>query len=574
MKNENGSRNSASEDIALRDAVEAALDEKYHQLALPHPNRTLATWYLLTVSEDYQHGLFCHIGGQAKGATIEYQIDRLKYSLRYGLERIYKETKDFSMARVPRRIVPKLYSKTSKLMFGGLEYIEANQFCAAAHAGTLCFREDKGDIKVVYDERYHDKRYAVLELMGHQEPDAVDFAALLYMWIRNEDDRLPEVVRRIADTVREKEKLLEYEYDPTLAYQLAKKMPQQPFLIPDGWTFPWGGRYETTLLLNSLSVRCMYHLVAVHFGAERNMLRGGGHSNICLVIDRSNLVENIALLSSLSHGSIGKFVEFVTYGKRTRTPDPALQPLVLLGGKRFALPCIHFLSSHLERNLLSLQARVNKVEFDALSDLFEVEMVSRQKANLSKRWPLVRSNVELTINGATEEIDLLVADLKSKTLLVCELRWMLPPGDPREVQNRKRVCYQKVDQLERKVLWAQTHALELFRRAFQNESKVDERECWNAVGVVVIENFGGVRSRKAEYPILTAALFELGMQKTTSLKHFGEWSKSLKWLPQEGSQFEIRTRKIEFAQDTIECPAIERLQSRHEYRDFVSSTVT
>jgi hypothetical protein len=201
-------------------------------------------------------------------------------------------------------------------------------------------------------------------------------------------------------------------------------------------------------------------------------------------------------------------------------------------------------------------------------------MVSRLFDNLSKNRPHVRANFELTIDGIKEEIDLLIADEDSRTLLLCELRWMLPPGDPREVQNRKRVCYQKVEQLERKVLWARVGASKLYHHAFPNSEKIYDESPWHVIGVVVIDNFGGAKSTKVEYPIMTSALFKLGMKHAASLKHFGEWSQSLVWLPQDGLQFEVAPRKIEVADQQLECPGMDRLQTRREYLDYVVGTLT
>ncbi|MCG7872676.1 MAG: hypothetical protein JAZ11_11300 [Candidatus Thiodiazotropha lotti] len=573
MVDDENNSNEALGEASLLATVEAALDSNYHRLTLPHPNRTLAIWYLLTVAEDYQRNLFCCLEEQISEAGIEFQIDRLKYSLRYGLDRIFKETSDLSKVQVPRRIVPMIYERTGCLLFGGMEFIAANQMCSAAHARTVRFIEHGDDIEVVIYERYHDKGYAALELMGHQEPDAIDFSGLLFAWMRFPEDHAPAAVEWIANTIRVRNRLVVYQYQQEHAIQLAQSIPQQSFLIPIEWQFPWGRRAETTLLLNALSLRCIYHLVAVHFGAARRGMRGGAEANICLVLTVEQLVEDLELMSSLSYETVTKFVRFLTYGHNTQTPDPSLQPLIPLGVGRIGIPCMHFLSSNQERNLLSLQARVQQTKFDALSDLFEKEMVARLEARLRTRWPLLSSNVNLTFDGVTEEVDLLIADPESCTLLVCELRWMLQPGDPREVQNRKRVCWQKVDQLERKVQWLQLHAFEAIRHVFNVSGDVGNTGSWNVVGVVVIENFGGTRSSKAKLPIMTSALFELGVLNATSLEQFGEWSQSLVWLPQEGLHFEVKPYETAILGRTLNSFAMERLQTRRDYREFVLSTI-
>ncbi|MFL9910438.1 hypothetical protein [Paraburkholderia sp. RL17-337-BIB-A] len=132
-------------------------------------------------------------------------------------------------------------------------------------------------------------------------------------------------------------------------------------------------------------------------------------------------------------------------------PDPALQPIVPLGAKMLAIPCIHFLSSHAERNVLSLMARTETVQFNSQSSLFEKGVVGRLAATAS-----VPANCAMLVNrtfrggGKEEEIDVLLIDEVSHHILVCELRRILPPADPKEVRSRKSECLKKVRQLRRK----------------------------------------------------------------------------------------------------------------------------
>jgi len=358
-----------------------------------------------------------------------------------------------------------------------------------------------------------------------------------------------------------------------LAIELARNVPQPSLLVPDGWIFPWGGRAETTLLVNALALRCLYHLVAIHFGSVRLNLRGGGEDSICMVLTPKQLVDDLELMSSLPRASIREFIEYLTYGAKMRTPDPALQPIVPLGSKNVGVPCLHFLSSNHERNLLSLQARLQPAEFDAMSNLFEREMVARLGNRILQKWPMCRANVELRFIGGNEEIDLLVADRQSFTLLVCELRWMLQPGDPREVQNRKRVCWEKVDQLERKVRRIQENIGLVLQQAFDIPDDDTRKQSWGVAGVVIIETFGGALSRNPEFPIMTAELFQVGMENAPSLAHFEKWCKSLAWLPQEGIDFRVVTRDAEVAGKILKGHGMERLRNQREYREHVISTV-
>lgn len=68
---------------------------------------------------------------------------------------------------------------------------------------------------------------------------------------------------------------------------------------------------------------------------------------------------------------------------------------------------------------------------------------------------------------------------------------MLQPGDPREVQNRKKACHEKVTQVARKVQWLQPRAHALLDVL---GIEVANSDAWQVEGVVVIKTFGGTLS--------------------------------------------------------------------------------
>src|SRR5690348_12316006 len=98
--------------------LEVELDRSYLNHDLPHTNRVLAIWYCLTASEDFQRMLFVGTSDSADLtiARIVFYLDRFKYSMRYALDRIGKEIQDRNWAEVPRKVLPKLYVKASRLM--------------------------------------------------------------------------------------------------------------------------------------------------------------------------------------------------------------------------------------------------------------------------------------------------------------------------------------------------------------------------------------------------------------------------------------------------------------------------
>lgn len=552
----------------LHEAVERDLDANYHQVAIAHPNLTVATWYLLTVLEDSFRGLFT-LTKDEDAPIVEFQLDSQKYSVRFALDRIRQECSDKSSAAIPAHVVPKLYIKTAELLQAGVDFKAANQLCSAAYAETVLFTEGDQTIDIAFDDLHHDKRYAALELLGHMPLDVIDHSANLYAWARRQDIR-PPIVDAIARSTRISGQRVLYDYEPHLAVALAEEMMQSPSMVPEDWRFPWGGRHETTLLINAMCVRCTYHWIAVHFGASLHGLRGGGEASLLHVTTMPSLVTDLNAMCSLDETKIRNFLQYLRYGYATKTPDPALQPIVALANGLVAVPCLLYLSSNYERNLLGLQARIDSNTFDSMSKLFEADMVRDLLEMIRPRWPLARGNLTLRADGGFEEIDLLIADPGSRTILACELRWMLQPGDPREVQNRKKACREKVGQLARKVQWLQTRAhlaLDALGATYADATE------WNIEGVVVIKTFGGTLSNNAKLPIMTERIFVQGMQNASSLHHFAGWSQSLGWLPQEGVHFRIVPQEMPLNAlgKHLVAFGIEKLCPLRTYVEFVES---
>lgn len=557
-------------DKPLLSKVEAALDANYHRCPLPHPNATIATWYLLTVMEDGLRLLFTD-ADDSKKSLIDHLLDAYKYSARFALDRIRRESLDASKVRLPTKIVPRLYAQSGELLQSGIDYMMATRLCSAAHVKSLKLQEGAESIQVDFDPADHDMRYSTLELLGHMPPDLLDHTTNLYRWVHLDELR-PLIVDTIAQTTRISDGKVLYQYHTYPAIKLAEEMEQYPFLVPDGWKFFWGGREETTLLINALCIRCVYHWCAVHFGASLHGLKGGGHESLLFETTAQQLAIDLREMCSLELPVIRKFIQYLTFGFGVLAPDPALQPIVSLGEGRIAIPCLLFLSSNYERNLLSLQARVEPASFDKLSGLFERDMVSALLPLALKRWSSSRSNITVRDGKESEEIDLLIPEPESKTLLVCELRWMLQPGDPREVHNRKKVCLEKIAQLERKMKWIGAHraaVLHYLGLALENPAE------WAIGGVVSIDAFGGVLSPNVELPLLPNNVFKQGLEHSSSLKDFVSWSQSLCWLPKENEHFRVvtQTTKLPGFDKPLVTLGIEKLCSPLTYRVFVEHSL-
>src|ERR1700733_11215596 len=144
---------------SLLPEVEAALDANYAKAHLPHPNRTLATWYLLMVGEDSQRNALGADLDQPSANALVLSMDRCKYSLRHGLDRIRRESIDHTWERVPRPLIPLLYKKAAILLGAGMDFADATKLCGAIRQGTVRLSKNEGVVDVELDPFHHDDGY-------------------------------------------------------------------------------------------------------------------------------------------------------------------------------------------------------------------------------------------------------------------------------------------------------------------------------------------------------------------------------------------------------------------------------
>lgn len=550
---------------------ESAVDAAFASQPLPHPNIHVAIWYLLTVSEDSQRLLFTKLGEKLDNWHIEYYLDRYKFALRQCLAAVHQKTCDRGAMALPEKVVPALYERTHNFLAAGIDYSIAVQICSSTHVGSIRLVDVCGGFAVEFEKRDTDERYGALELMRQSAREVVvPFSALLWMWIRH-TEHLPIAVHKIAGSTRLSKRRIKYTFQPELSYQLAQSIPQPSFLIPEGWRFPWGGQYETTLLVNALCLRVLYHLCAVHFGAGLIGLKGGADTDICLCICREQLAHDIAMNSSLEPAQIDLFIDYLTYGLGVDTPDQALQPLVPLSNQHLGVAGIGLLSSNVERNLLTLQARLEPRLFDSQSSLFEVEMTRELIVVLEQEWKQIAANRTFQLGNAREELDLLICEPETKTVLVLELRWLLPPADPREVQTKKRVCYQKVDQVARKLAAAKSNLPNLLNAAF--DITVESSDEWNVDAAVVIQGFGGALSQCDHIPIVPDWVLEAGVRTAPTLKRLSQWMKSLDWLPVHGRDFIIQENPPELLDIKVSYPGLVPTRPGRDYLEDATATL-
>jgi hypothetical protein len=521
--------------------IEKEIDSEFRQLPFPHSDSAVSKWHLFTVFEDGMRNTLWTLTRNLRPDKMNEELsgfnqllDRCKYGLRYGLERICREQSPNSTTSllVDREIIPQAYEAAASFLRFGDDYLLASRALGSYYAGNAAaFRNDSGSVLILRSPN-DTLAYSALDLFiqGTQEA-GTPLVALIRAFVQPE--YFDVSINAIANQTRANGERIAYTFDPFLCNQLMQAIPNPKTIVPDQWLFPWGNSPNVHKVFEALQARCLLHLLSIHFSAIRFGIRGYGLSDVCPLFSKSVLVSELSTVSGINHADVASAINALTYGTDTETPDPALQPLVPLSEGVLLAPTLLILTSNHPRNYLSLHARVNSPSFDRQSELFELGMSSRIEQIVRNRFSTFRMHTFLPNRKDVGEVDLVVADNQSKTILLAELRWLLQPGDPREVNNRMKVCREKVMQLKKKLDAARTIAEPILKML----GIADNGQSWHVLGVVIVDGFIAVGPESETIPIIPVPIFEIGSIHCKNLKCLHEWLVSGVCLPQQGLHF-------------------------------------
>lgn len=542
--------------------IEEWVDKEFEKNDLPHAIKDVAIWHVLTVCEDWVRMLFTGIIKLSEQG-VEYDVDQLKYAIKVSLGRIHRESKIDTSFPTPEKTIPDSYRAAQKLIFAGLEYSNMIRIFSLIHRKHSEMIISNTNLEIIYSKGY-DARYSALEVLNHGKAPAYDISTFVFniMSGRERDDDLEAL---LTSGTRIRNRRVVYKYLLEGVSRILNKATQRDLIISNEFVFEWGSGHETHALINSLLIRCVYHLLSINFAAKKFNISGGFDSSLLLKITRKKLIEDINLLANFPEEKIGKFIDVLTYGTNSKTPDPALQPIFTMKNGDILIPCAHTITNNLQRNILTLIARTQPSTFDSQSKIFEIRMCN-ELLSASKRWERKGTNKIFKIGGAKEEIDLFILDEITRTILVLEARWMLQPGDPIEVINRIDACSKKVSQISRKASFMRKYIHQILENSFKISSIEND---WQVLGAVVIEGFSGKLSEDPELPIITIDVLKVGLNVFSDLTLLHDWIKSLEWLPQPGVHFIDQTNKIDTIFGTIQQPSILILSDPQKYLNHV-----
>ncbi len=321
------------------------------------------------------------------------------------------------------------------------------------------------------------------------------------------------------------------------------------FILPSCWEF---SRYTLGEFRKVFEVICA--IAHIHWKAHKMAVKQGvihkGYVDSLYMMTYGKLIRTVARYSGMSPIEVQSVIDDLTYGKSGITsPVPALQPIIKLNHKHYAIVPNIWISSAAERNFISLVNRLpsEKGIYEKYVNEKEDLMKKRIKTQLSDSGFKTYSG---NIANLTD-IDLAIVSHSEKACLLLELKWFIAPTTAQERINKSKEIKDGIAQV-----------LKLRQMALDNYEPLLKRlnidSSYRLEGVVVSENWIGYGNvQLPEVPVIRANHLIEKLKTTDSLRSTMDWLKERKYLPEEGEHFTVSRPKTRIGNWCLKWYAIQ-----------------
>jgi len=195
-----------------------------------------------------------------------------------------------------------------------------------------CYLNEKTDA-ISFGYKIDDRVYDVLDFLDNLQGEKLPMHIFLAMCLLNRDMLPASFLSVIEKAELHLGSYIKYKFKLSVArelHQLLSETSTPPEFVPESWFFPWGDVKVFRSVFFALQIRCLYHILAVHYGALKLRRDGFGVESLCFITRLPELIHDIANLSGHDIGTVRDLLQYFVCGHLVDTPDPILQPLVHL----------------------------------------------------------------------------------------------------------------------------------------------------------------------------------------------------------------------------------------------------
>ena len=348
-------------------------------------------------------------------------------------------------------------------------------------------------------------------------------------------DNFPLLTEAISRSVRIKGPRFSCKMNPRMVSDTIKFMNpgyDTVFSLPSEWQFSRYTLGDFRKVFEAILAMASIHLIAWRIAIE-NGYDPFGYADSIYVPTCNELLRRVVRYSGVSDEKVLSIFDDLTYGNRgILHPDPALQPLIKLNSKHYAIMPSLWMSLSPERNLAVI---LNKIpsEREIYADL-----VGEQEELMKRRFTTDLSTegfrfIEGNVSSDLPDIDLAIIRDSEKACLLLELKWFIAPAEFYEVIDKSKAIKKGICQsLKFKQAFADNHEPLLTKLGIDTDYRLKT--------IVVSRNWiGDADVQNPEVPVIRADHLIAKLKVTESLRSTMDWLKNREYLPKEGKDFEV-----------------------------------
>ena len=342
----------------------------------------------------------------------------------------------------------------------------------------------------------------------------------------------------ILNSVKVKGDRFRYQLNPRMVADMdmyLKPLFDRMFLLPSEWEF---SRYTLGDFRKVFEAVCA--IAHIHWRARQVAAAQGcenrGYLDSIYVLTYDELLTRVIRYSGVSDEKVRNVFDDLTYGNSGITsPVPALQPLIKLNLKYYAIVPNIWICSAAERNFISLINRFpsDKKIYDNYKKKKECIQKDSFETQLSNRGYIFYSGIV----GNLSDVDLAIVSHSEKVCLLLELKWFMAPTTGQERIHKSKEIKGGISQiLKLKQAFMDNHKPLLEKLGIDSSYRLE--------GVVVSENwigYGNVQS--PDVPVIRASHLIAKLKATDTLLSTMDWLKDREYLPKEGEHFIVSRPK-------------------------------
>lgn len=433
------------------DVIDSFLDKEIENIELRRKSLQLAIWQYLTVAEDFSRWAYIHNDGEVDFEMVGFINFKMKFVYKFSVQKLCNEMINIEILNPNLKTSEKEYKEYNGLIKTTFDYVRKYNMLSKLHDNTCVLRileENKVICDYIQDEYLFE--YSALELIGHGKSVSDKFinVILSFYYLNDETELKDFIYLSLKEKVSLKKRKIIYEFNNYSldVLETAFGTMSRVSIFNGNFNFKWGDSNFTRKIINAILTRCLFHLLILWVGIKKHNFIGGFEDCLVLKINKIDLIKEISKIAKESNLIlIEQVLDFITYPIKDNNADAALQPIFNFNECLY-LPCFHIIESNIERNIMTLYARKEKLDFDKGSNVFEVSMINSIEKNLSKYD--YEKNFKIRISRKDQEYDFIIIDRNKKIILIAELRWMIQPADPREISRKADACKEKIEKVK------------------------------------------------------------------------------------------------------------------------------